>query len=162
MIRLDLNRKERWIDVLPGVRLLVRPMGSAIWQGARFAVLAEVASREDADEAAVAAAIESRDVGGMEANLTVAVAQRAIIEWAGVGDEAGTPILPTAAAIAALLDVDEAYRAFKALYVDPWWQVLDEKKGSAPPPNGTSTVEPNTAETASATDPIVSTSRTAP
>jgi hypothetical protein len=144
MIRLNLNRHEHWIDLLPGVRLFVRPMGTAIWLSATSddAVIAQARPAtvppEGADAPGGPMTAMDADAFSFSVALTNAVARRAILAWEGIGDLDGNAIPPSADAVAALLDLRDAHEAFCAQYLNPWLAVLDEKKGFAPLPSGIS------------------------
>ena len=76
MIRLNLTATPEWLDLAPGLRLLVAPLTTALMVSAR------------ADPA-----IESLPEGATQEELALAmakaVARRAVLDWEGVGDEAG-------------------------------------------------------------------------
>jgi hypothetical protein len=82
------------------------------------------------------------------AALLKALARATIIDWEGIGDEAGTPIPPTPERIDALLDLYPVFRAFETAYFLPALVLDAEKNASAPAPNGTSAAAPNTAAAA--------------
>ena len=134
MIRLDLNRAEHWLELCPGVRVRVRPMGSAIWMMAKL------------DDAVIAAQAEGP--AAFTVALVKAVAVHAILDWEGVGDEDGEVLAPSRDAILALMDLRAPYDAFNEAYLGPWLLLSAEKNGSAPSPNGTSAGAPPIAETA--------------
>ena len=85
MIRLNLISTPQWLDLAPGLRLLVAPLTTALMVSAR------------ADPA-----IESLPEGASQEALALvmakAVARRAVLEWEGVGDGAGNvgPVPPKA------------------------------------------------------------------
>jgi len=146
MLRLSLTRQPEWLTLLPGVRVLLRPMCTAIF------IRAQVSP----------GVAEAGDAGSYSAALTTAIAAAAIIEWEGVfdadwtgnsPDESGPPLAVTPDAVAALLDVYAAYQAFSAGYVAPWLAVDAEKNGSAPSLNGTSAAAQTIAVPATASAP---------
>lgn len=133
MLRLVINPEPRWIDLLAGVRVKVRPCTSAIF----------------------AAATSGKDISGLGADIThehhwslitSAIAGLAIIEWEGVGDEEGAPMPVTPEAIGALMDMVLINQAFSAEYVRPYLMMVQEKKELPPSPNGPSGAGRNTVE----------------
>lgn len=148
MIRLDLNRQDHWLDLCPGVRVHVHPMGSAIWMMAKL------------DDAVIAAQAEGQ--AAFTVALIKAIAARAIFAWEGVGDLDGTPILPDREAVLALMDLHAPYEAFNRDYVGPWLLLSAEKNGSAPLPGGGSAGALPTADTAPTSVPPVPSGTTSP
>jgi hypothetical protein len=132
MIRLDLKREPYWLDLAPGVRIRVRPCTTALVMAAR----ASMNAGGEADDNARGAA------------MLKALAREAILDWEGIGDEAGTPIPPSPERIEALLDLYPAFRAFETGYFLPALVLDAEKNASAPAPNGTSAAAPSTAAAA--------------
>lgn len=139
MLILTLKRDPEWIDTVAGVRLLCRPLSSAMM----LAIRSDLAGSD----------VASDDVEGMQAAFTIAVAKRSIIDWDGVGDGDGNPIEVTPEGIAALMDLHKIFEAFTEKVVNPYLLVQSEKNASAPSPNGTSAAAGNiaTPATASAT-----------
>lgn len=125
MLRLEIAPAPRWIDLLPGVRLRVAPMTSAVWLAAR---------------AECADVLDETASGGAEWSVGVvkAVAGRLILGWEGIGDADGGPIEPSAPAISALLDRRDAWEAFEARVFAPWYLLSAEKNVFAPSPGSTS------------------------
>ena len=133
MIRLDLKREPYWLDLAPRVRIRVRPCTTALVMAAR----AGMTTSDEAD-----------DDNARGAALLKALAQAAILDWEGIGDEAGAPIPPSPERIDALLDLYPAFRAFETAYFLPALVLDAEKNASAPAPNGTSAAAPSTAAAA--------------
>jgi hypothetical protein len=125
MLTLDLTNAPQWCDLIPGVRVKLRPLTTALMVAARgdpaVAALPEGAATE---EAALA--------------MARALARRAILEWEGIGDADGNPIAPSPEAIDALLDLWPAFEAFQTHYVAKALLLDAEKNASAPLPSGTS------------------------
>ena len=73
MIRLNLSNRPEWLDLLPGLRVLVAPLTTALMVSARadpaIDGLSETSSQED-----------------MALAMAKAVARRAVLDWEGVGD----------------------------------------------------------------------------
>jgi len=127
MLRLATRQREPyWLDLLPGVRIKVRPI----------TVAAIIAARQAAAEA-----MQSQDGDGLfvgSAAFTRRLARWGILEWAGVGDVNGEPIEPTPENIDGLLELWEAFDAIDRLYVAPALIGTQEKNASSLSPNGTS------------------------
>ena len=133
MIRLDLKREPYWLDLAPAGRLRMRPCTTALVMAARASMIA--GGEGDDDNARGAAMLK-------------ALARVAIVDWEGIGDEAGAPIPPSPERIDALLDLYPAFRAFETAYFLPALVLDAEKNACAPAPNGTSAAVPNTAAAA--------------
>lgn len=125
MLRLKVNAGPEWVDLGPGVRALLRPMSSAIYQS----VLAD---------SAVVAEMQTGDAISFGDAVRKAVLARVILEWEGVGDLDGNPLPPTPDAVAALLDQRHYCDGFDAAYFAAWLMVGEEKNGLSPVPDGTS------------------------
>ncbi|MGW5960678.1 hypothetical protein [Methylorubrum thiocyanatum] len=123
-----------WLDLVPGVRVQVRPITVAAMLVAREAV-GKVYRDEDQTDVTIRA--------GMA--MVRELAQRGIVAWEGVGDAAGEAVAVTPDAIDALLDHWAAYDALDALYVAPALRRDQEKNESSNSPDGTSAEAPNTA-----------------
>lgn len=125
MIRLNLTATPEWLDLAPGLRLLVGPLTTALMVSARadpeIEALPEVASQE-----ALALA------------MAKAVARRAVLDWEGVGDEAGNAVPVTPEGIDALLEIWPVFEAFQTQYVAKGLILGAEKNVSAPSPTGPS------------------------
>ena len=104
MIRLNLSNRPEWLDLLPGLRVLVAPLTTALMVSARadplIDNLSDASSQED-----------------MALAMAKAVARRAVLEWEGVGDEAGYLVPVSPAGIDALLEIWPVFEAFQAQYV---------------------------------------------
>jgi hypothetical protein len=120
------QREPYWIDLLPGVRVKVRPVTVAAIIAARQAA---AEAMKDSGENAVFLS---------SAAFTRSVARWGFLEWTGVGDADGSPVEPTPDTIDALLEVWQAFDAIDRLYVAPALIQADEKNASSPLPNGTS------------------------
>ena len=125
MIRLNLTATPQWLDLAPGLRLLVGPLTTALMVSARADMaienLHEAASTE---ELALA--------------MAKAVARRAILDWEGVGDEDGCVIAVTIEGIDALLEIWPVFEAYQTKYVARGLILDAEKNVSAPSPSGPS------------------------
>jgi len=125
MLTLDLDRTPRWHDLVPGVRVQLRPLTTALM----------VATRSDP-------AVESLpEATGDEERALVfakALARQAVLAWEGVGDADGNPIEPIPEAIDAALDIWPIFEAFQLAYVSKGLLLEQEKNASTPSPNGPS------------------------
>ena len=125
MLTLDLTNAPQWCDLIPGVRVRLRPLTTALMVAARGdPAIADLPEGAATEEAALA--------------MAKALARRAILEWEGIGDADGSPINPGPEAIDALLDLWPAFEAFQTQYVAKALLLDAEKNGSAPLPTGPS------------------------
>lgn len=125
MLTLDLTNAPQWCDLIPGVRMKLRPLTTALMVSARGdPAIADLPEGAATEEAALA--------------MAKALARRAILGWEGICDADGTPIEPSPEAIDALLDIWPAFEAFQTLYVAKALLLDAEKNGSAPLPTGPS------------------------
>jgi hypothetical protein len=125
MIRLNLTATPEWLDLAPGLRLLVGPLTTALMVSARADPAIE-ALPEGASQEALALA------------MAKAVARRAVLDWEGVGDEAGNIVPVTPEGIDALLEIWPVFEAFQTQYVARGLLLDQEKNVSAPSPIGPS------------------------
>lgn len=125
MIRLNMTSAPDWLTLAPDLRVKVAPLTTALMVSARadpaIEALQETASRE---ELALA--------------MAKAVARRAVLDWEGVGDEAGKALSVSPEGIDALLEIWPIFEAFQTLYVAKGLILDGEKNVSAPLPNGPS------------------------
>lgn len=102
-----------WIDMLPGVRMQVRPLVALdvlhAREAARGIYLAEAES-ETKDPAVSVTAGEA---------MVRACARRAVIAWEGIGDEAGEPLPVSPEAIDAAMAHPALYDRFETLVFAP-------------------------------------------
>ena len=135
MIRLNLTATPEWLDLAPGLRLLVGPLTTALMVSARADPAIE-ALPEGASQEALALA------------MAKAVARRAVLDWEGVGDAMGQPTPVTPEGIEALLEIWPVFEAFQTQYVAKGLILDAEKNVSAPSPTGPSAVATDTARPA--------------
>lgn len=125
MIRLNLSNSPEWLTLLPGLRLKVAPLTTALMVAARadpaLAALPEIATTEE-----------------MALAMAKAVARLAVLDWEGVGDEQGEPLSLSPPGIDALLEVWPVFEAFQSQYVARGLMLDQEKNVSAPSPTGPS------------------------
>ena len=134
MIRLNLTTTPQWLNLAPGLRLLVGPLTTALMVSARadpaIEALPETATPED-----------------LALAMAKAIARRAVLDWEGVGDDQGQPLPVTPEGIDALLEIWPIFEAFQTQYVAKGLILDAEKNVSAPLPSGpsagaTATVRP--------------------
>ena len=140
MIRLNLTATPQWLDLAPGLRLLVGPLTTALMVSARADPAIE-ALPEGATQEALALA------------MAKAVARRAVLDWEGVGDTMGQPLPVTPEGIDALLEIWPVFEAFQTQYVAKGLILDAEKNVSAPSPTGPSAGATDTARPARAPAP---------
>ena len=135
MLTLDLTNAPQWCDLIPGVRVKLRPLTTALMVAARGdPAIADLPEGAATEEAALA--------------MARALARRAILEWEGIGDADGNPIDPRPEAIDALLDLWPAFEAFQTTYVAKALLLDAEKNASVPLPTGPSAGASATAQPA--------------
>ena len=135
MIRLNLTATPEWLGLAPGLRLLVGPLTTALMVSARADPAIE-ALPDGASQEALALA------------MAKAVARRAVLDWEGVGDDAGNIVPVTPEGIDALLEIWPVFEAFQTMYVAKGLILDAEKNVSAPSPNGPSAGVKDTARPA--------------
>ena len=123
MLRLNLAREPYWLNLGLGVRVRVEPLTTALMVAARSdPVVRSLAEGTSDDEIAV--------------RFGKALADRAILDWEGVGDAEGNPAPVTPEGIAALLDIWPIFERFQVGYVAKGLELEAEKNASAPSPSG--------------------------
>jgi hypothetical protein len=123
MLRLNLAREPYWLDLGLGVRVRVEPLTTALM----------VAARSDPEVRDLPEGTSDDEIAVIFAR---AIAERAILDWDGVGDADGnaTPVAPEG--IAALLDIWPIFERFQTDYVAKGLELELEKNASAPSPTG--------------------------
>ena len=125
MIRLNLTATPQWLDLAPGLRLQVAPLTTALMVSARA-------------DAALEALPEDTSQEELALVMAKSVARRAVLDWEGVGDDAGNAVPVTPEGIDALLDIWPVFEAFQTQYVARGLLLDAEKNASAPSPTGNS------------------------
>jgi hypothetical protein len=142
MLRLNLAREPYWLALCHGVRVRVEPLTTALM----------VAARSDP-------AVRSLPEGTGDDEIAVifgkALAERAILDWDGVGDAKGRPVPVSPEGIAALLDIWPIFERFQMGYVAKGLELDAEKNASAPSPIG------STAEAKAIAQPVRKAAKTA-
>ena len=125
MLTLDLTNAPFWCDLVPGVRVKLHPLTTALMVAARSdPAIADLPKDARTEEAALA--------------MAKALARMAILDWEGVGDAEGAPLVVSPEAIDALLDIWPIFEAFQSLYVAKGLLLDAEKNASSPMPSGSS------------------------
>lgn len=124
MIRLNLISEPRWIELLPGLRLQVAPVTTAVMASAGTDPLLAYLDKATSE-------------GDVAAAMAKAVARRVVLDWEGVGDDAGDPLTISPEGIDALLDLWPVFKAFQVEVLGPQLLLGAEKNVSAPSPTGT-------------------------
>ena len=125
MLTLDLTNAPFWCDLVPGVRVKLRPLTTALMVAARSdPTIVDLPKEARTEEAALA--------------MAKALARKAILDWEGVGDAEGAPLAVSPEAIDALLDVWPVFEAFQTRYVAKGLLLDAEKNVSSPLPIGSS------------------------
>lgn len=143
MIRLDLSREPRWLDLGHDVRVRVGPLTTALMAAAR-------------SDPAVTSLPEGASNETIAVVMAKALARLVVEDWEGVGDADGHPVPVTHEGIDALLDILPLFEAFQLRYVSKGLLLESEKNGSAPLPNGIS------AGATSIADPVAQPAASAP
>ena len=125
MLTLDLCSAPSWCELLPGLRVKLRPLTTALM----------VVSRADP---AIAALAEGTAPEEAALAMAKALARRAILDWDGVGDAKGEALPVSPEAIDALLELWPVFEAFQTRYVAKGLLLDAEKNVSSPLPIGSS------------------------
>jgi hypothetical protein len=135
MLTLDLTNAPFWCDLVPGVRVNLRPLTTALMVAARSdPAIADLPKEAGTEEAALA--------------MAKSLARKAILDWEGVGDAEGAPLVVSPEAIDALLDIWPIFEAFQTVYVAKGLLLDAEKNASSPAPSGSSAGATATAQPA--------------
>ena len=118
MIRLNLTATPQWLDLAPGLRLLVGPLTTALMVSARA-------------DMAIESLPETATTEELALAMAKAVARRAILDWEGVGDEDGNAVPVSPQGIDALLEIWPVFEAFQTAYVAKGLILDAEKNVSA-------------------------------
>lgn len=129
MIKLSPLDEPRWLELARGVRVRVKPL----------ALTGLTIARDAASRAAKEASPEDL-TAVLRAAFAVSLAQWAIVEWDGIGDEDDN-VLPATKENVLALFVDarnyDVYDSFDELYIRPALILGNESKKSGRSPNGT-------------------------
>ena len=125
MIRLNLTATPEWLGLAPSLRLLVAPLTTALMVSARA-------------DPAIEAVPEGATQEELALAMAKAVARRAVLDWDGLGDDAGDAVPVSPEGIDALLEIWPVFEAFQTQYVARGLILDAEKNVSAPSPTGPS------------------------
>ena len=125
MIRLNLTAAPQWLELAPGLRLLVAPLTTALMVSARA-------------DPAIEAMPDTSTQEELALTMAKAVARRAVLDWEGVGDDTGNIVTVTPKGIDALLEIWPVFEAFQTQYVARGLILDAEKNVSAASPSGPS------------------------
>lgn len=131
MIRVSQSKEPAWHDLGVGVRLLCRPVTTAIVRAAGAAA----GAGEFPDPEVLSVRVF---------HLYREIALRVIVDWEGVGDLDGLPVAARPEWIGACMDQPRFADAFERVVLTPWLLMQSEKKDSAPSPDGNSARAPLT------------------
>jgi len=135
MIRLNLTASPSWLTLAPGLSIKLTPLTTALMVSARAdAVIEALPDTATQEELALA--------------MAKAVARRAVLDWEGVGDDAGDSVPVSPEGIDALLEIWPVFEAFQTQYVAKGLILDAEKNVSAPLPTGPSVGATGTARPA--------------
>lgn len=150
MLRLALPTEPAWLDLGWGVRVLARPLTTALAMAAEVRIVEE---RQRLREAAEVQGIpdpfgerlELRTGLGYELRMA-AIAEATILAWEGVGDAEGTAAAPvTRETCAELMRIPQIAMAFDKAIAAPGEALLAEGNGSGASPSTISPPGGNTA-----------------
>lgn len=156
MLKLELDRQPRWLDLPHGVKVQVRPLTTTITEAAFAEGLEHLRPFKLAAEDAAKAGTPMDPLGPNGANaawlqgmhwhfLVAALVRYGAIAWEGLSGDDGEPLPITSAACIAFAAHPDLGREFFARYRDTLSAVDAEGNGSAPSFNGGSAGAPSTA-----------------
>jgi hypothetical protein len=140
MIRLELSPEPQWLDLGHGVRLKLLPLTTALMVATRADPCVQDLDPEASNDTRAAI-------------FAWALARRAIVDWAGVGDPDGNALPVTPEGVDALLSLWPIFEAFNLHYVSRGMLLDAEKNASSPSLTGTSAGATPTARPAEAGAP---------
>lgn len=143
MFTLNLPTAPRWLNLPEGVRLLTRPVTTAVMQAAQAAAARRL------DEARTTETLDPDWERGLAfLYLVQGLARHAVQEWQGVADMDGTPLALSLEGLDRLMEMDVIAGAFWSAATAPARSVVAEGNGSAPVQPGTMAAAAPTAEDA--------------
>ena len=148
MLRLNISRSPTWLDLAPGVRILLQPADIELVSEAQSDQAFRAALGDDdlPEDEAAALAMDPASKQRIGLALAIALAKRAILEWEGMEDENGKPIPePFDEGVEALMRIPSILRKFQREYMAPAMDLATEGNGSGASLSGTSAVVPTTA-----------------
>lgn len=159
MLRLNLQKEPYWMDLPAGVRVLLRPLSTAIMSAAQSCVIKQITGWRRERASRLEAGADAGDIpdvddeetrlGLSEALLIKALARGAIIEWQGVLlAEGDAPATVSDQAVNDLMDIWFIAQDFWKHYTDALFLLESEGNASGPAANGTSAAGRDIAEPA--------------
>ncbi len=110
MIRLNPITSAKWVDLAPGLSVLIEPIGTMVLKEAGHSEDLRIA--RDLYPLDGTGTADQRVLDLRFVHLVKAVAKIVITDWKGVEDDAGAPAPVTHAYIEALMEVNAIYNAF--------------------------------------------------
>lgn len=135
MLKLNLNREPRWLELGGGIRVKVPPLDTAIIRAVEYqafqayAAMKSVANAGD-DTAPLDTAAIARLEGAFALARVRALADQ-IMDWEGIAAEDGSALAPAGAALDAFAAHPQAGPAFARAYEATVGPLLTEGNGSA-------------------------------
>lgn len=147
-VRLGIPKEPYWLDLGYGVRLLVKPPTTPVYNEARQTAAIGLREVLDARQTIEEAGAEVADLPNLETEagrvafynfcFVRALAQAAVIDWEGVLDEDGAEAPVTPSTVRQLVEFHTIAEGFIAAFAKPVLDRLVEGNGSALSPAGTS------------------------
>lgn len=148
MLKLNLQKEPYWINLPAGVKVLVRPLTSAIMNAAQSSVIKEITSMrkklEESNDQTPLFDLPNLDdeqirFGLSESLLVREIGKLAVIEWQGVMQpDSEIPAEVNEKTISELLDIWFVAQAFWKKYTDKLEELVFEGNASRLAQNGTS------------------------
>ena len=145
MLTLNIPTEPRWLDLPQGVRLLSRPITTAVMQAAQSAAARRL---EAAREAGPLDLDWERGLAFLY--LVQGLARHTVLDWQGVGDATGAPLALSPEGLDRLMEHDAIASAFWMRATAPVQALVAEGNGCAPGLPGIGAVGPDTAAVANA------------
>lgn len=147
-LKLGIPKEPRWLDLGHGVRVLVRPCTTPVYNAAvqqAAVVFRDLLDAKNTVQEAGAQVVAIPDLGteaGRQAHrnflFAKCLARAAILDWEGVLDDDGKPVDVSHAAIDELMTFHTMAETFVTTYARPTLDRIVEGNGSAPSPRGIS------------------------
>ena len=152
MIRLNLPREPHWLTLPHGVRLLVRPLDTAVDAAARSAAAHDLRERAKDSGPPPAAAPESWRLGLAKASLARTLGELTILGWQSVLTAEGAPAPVSAENVALLMSIPDIATSFLRQIYGPLDRLAAEGEGCGAAHPGTGVAAPAIATAATQPD----------
>ena len=131
MLRLSFRTEPFWLDLPHGVRVQVRPPGTAVIlaAGSEMASSAADSSANEPDTDTLTGPPAANPAVSSRLAFACAVARAAILDWEGVADAEGALLPVSPATVDALMAHWPVFAAFERLYLQPALLVVAEGNG---------------------------------